>query len=190
MESTAPQALRLTVLICRLYLIVAAGLGLSTLPLLEPGSLWILAVILVLLAVRRMRGRERALLPDGLLVLLPYAWAMNATGAFKPWWSWLVYLFGLAFSASIATFYLAWLGKPTWRTHGLGMGIGVAFLTFCLASTLLRQIFPLFTLSNYQTVLMSGLLFFGGIPVCQLAAVGIVFPAATPLASSPEPRLP
>jgi hypothetical protein len=165
--------------ICRIYVLLCLGLGFSTLPLFQPGIFVNLGIVAILVVGRLYLARPLGWLPDGLLVVLPYAWAMNSTLGFQPWWSWMTWAFLAALGATVFTFYFSWLGRPQWRTPGLGRGILLALGFLLLFGSVLKVIFPLFSLANYRVILMTVLLFFGGIPICQLAGVGLVLPWKT-----------
>jgi hypothetical protein len=170
--------------ICQGFYLLAFGLGLSSLGVWWPGNILVLVTVLALVAWRVARGSMLPVLPDGAVVCLPYLWAMNAVHCFRPWWEWFIPVFLLVWSGSLAVFLLDWKGRPPWRTPGLGLALLLSFLFLLLYSSVLRLIFPLFEISTYRQILAAGLLFFGGVPVCQLAAVGLVFPVGQP---SPGP---
>ncbi len=178
----ASLMVRFGMLSARWFYVVALGLGFSSLAVATRGGYALLFGIAGLLAWRWRRGRELFILPDCLLVCLPYFWALNATDCFQPWWEWMVPALLVVLAISLWGIVSHPSGQPPWPPRGVEQGIILAFLFLTLFSTVVWSIFPLFSWRLYAKTLVTALFFFGGIPVCQAAGRSWV------LGSEPKPE--
>jgi|GEM_PF-5707599 len=175
-EKTFSPLVQFSVYACRFFQILTLGLGLSSIPSGTEGSIILLVAIILIIRQRISAKKTLFFIPDGLLVCLPYFWSMNTTDVFQPWREWLIWIFLITFGFAITVIWDNWMGRPVWRTEGLGRGIFFSLLFVFLFASSLKIVFPLFSTLDFRKVILSGIFFFGGIPISQVTAIGILFP--------------
>ncbi len=167
---------RLGVWICRGFVLLSLGLGCSTIPEAHGGGVFLLVVLTAIIGFRIIPKRPWRFLPDGITACLPYFWALNATDSLLPWTPALLFPFTIALGSAVGVFFLFWRGRPPWRIKGIGSALFLALLSLLLFASAIKAIFPLFAISSFRRIFLATIYFFGGIPVSQVASVGILFP--------------
>lgn len=140
-------------------------LGFSLLPILN------CSVIVVLLAARWKRKAPFAWCPDGLLFGLPFFWALNSFLSVYGTKGSLIPAHLLVFSLTTLVFGPSWIKGKEVQTK-LSRGILFSLLFILSFFTALKNIFAPFSQQTYQLILLQMLLFYGGIPVSQVAGIG------------------
>lgn len=126
--------------------------------------------IAFLIFFRLRQRRQLFMIPDEMLVCLPYFWAMTNLGSANRWFAaWLPY-----FLAAFILSSLAMIGNRRWFSGGLRhnsllQAIYCSLVFVLLFATILRSVFPPFTCDLYRDTLMNSLVFFAGIPICLIS---------------------
>ncbi|PKL49722.1 MAG: hypothetical protein CVV42_05135 [Candidatus Riflebacteria bacterium HGW-Riflebacteria-2] len=126
--------------------------------------------IAFLIFFRLRQKKQLFMIPDEVLVCLPYFWALANLGSAQGWFVVWQYYFIAAFVMSS----LALVGNRRWFTGGLRhnsllQAIYCALVFILLFATILRSVFPPFTYDLYRETIMNSLVFFAGIPVCLIS---------------------
>jgi len=156
----------------RLYLLVFFVFAILALP----GSKHLVGatmqqIFIAFLVFFRLRQKKQLfMIPDAMLVCLPYFWALANLGSATGWFMVWQYYFLAAFSVSL----LALVGNRNWfvgglRHNSLLQSLYCALMFVLLFATILRSVFPPFTYDLYRETILNSLVFFAGIPICLLS---------------------
>ncbi len=144
-----------------------------------------LGVIGAVVFFRFKKGERLSFVPDELLVCLPYFWAISMS-SFCMRYDYaalecglgkdrFLILFIICFAVSlIDTISKKDLFPGGWANNTFRQGIWWTICFYGLMSVALQNVFPPFTIEAYRSVVMNGLLFFGGIPICVCAFWGLL----------------
>lgn len=156
----------------RLYLLVFLVFAMLSLPGSRnlAGAVFQQIFIAFLIFFRLRRRAELCMIPDEMLVCLPYFWALANLGSAMNWFIAWQYYFLTVFALSL----LSLAGNRRWfvgglRHNSLLLSVYCALMFVLLLATFLRAVFPPFTGELYRETILNSLVFFAGIPVCLSA---------------------
>ena len=124
-----------------------------------------------LIFFRLRRRTPLFMIPDEMLICLPYFWALATLGNANSWFlQWQ-----LPFLAVFALSLLSQMGNHRWFTGGLRQNsllqaIYCAIFFVLFFAMTLHRVFPPFTHELYRDTLMNSITFFAGISICLAAA--------------------
>jgi len=157
----------------RLYLLAFLGFAILALP----GSKQMVGatlqqIFIAFLIFFRLRQKKQLfIIPDEMLVCLPYFWSLANLGSADKWFISWQYYFLVAFSLSLLSLAdnRRWF-KGGLRHNSLLLAVYFALMFVLIFASSLRAVFPPFTQDLYRETVMNALVFFAGIPVCLAAA--------------------
>lgn len=124
------------------------------------------------LIIFRLRQRSSLfLIPDEMLVCLPYFWALATVGNASIWfvnWQWF-FIAVFALSMLVIVSGKRWFVGGLWQ-NSLLLAIYCAMIFVLIFAIFLRSVFPPFTDELFRDTLLNFILFFAGLPVCLVAA--------------------